>query len=43
MDYLNEDLQSVHDKLVAGDLTASQLVTDTLETIKTKEQQVDAF
>ncbi|ANJ69868.1 Asp-tRNA(Asn)/Glu-tRNA(Gln) amidotransferase subunit GatA [Latilactobacillus curvatus] len=43
MNYLYEDLQSIHAKLVAGDLTASQLVTETVAEIDKREPQVDAF
>ena len=43
MNYLYEDLESLHAKLVAGELTASQLVTETVAQIETTDQQVDAF
>lgn len=43
MNYLYEDLESLHAKLVAGELTATQLVDATITTIATTDAKVDAF
>lgn len=43
MNYLYEDLESLHAKLVAGELTATQLVDATITTIASTDAKVDAF
>lgn len=43
MDYLKNDLTSLHEKLVNKELTATQLAKATFETIKKRDQKIDAF
>lgn len=43
MDYLNNDLTSLHEKLVNKEISATELAKSTFDTIETRDQKIDAF
>lgn len=43
MNYFENDLKSLHEGLVNKDFSAEELAKETFETIKKREEKIDAF